>query len=249
MTNLPEHHKFLRSQGIPLQKQIAGIAGSCASLSLALLLVLGAAMSPKAMPQGGGYAIAQTTDSYSARDIYVDTLNDADNTPPSNVAPPTNTTSSSIKSPEMRAFLDVISWAETGKIDPSSYQTLVFNGKFNNFSTHPKIKQCAAIKGKRICSTAAGRYQIMGFNWDELASKLQLKDFSPESQDKMALYFIEKKKATADILAGRFEQAACKVGKVWASIPPPCNQYGQSHLTMAKLRKVYDERLEFYKGQ
>ena len=150
----------------------------------------------------------------------------------------------SIYSPQIRAFLDVISWAETGKIDASSYSTLVFKGFFNDFSTHPKKKQCGNIGGRRVCSTAAGRYQIMDFNWNRLAPRLKLKDFSPESQDRMALQFIQEKGALEDVLAGRFEDAACKVGGVWASFP--CNRYGQHPKSMNVLRQFYDQQLQLW---
>lgn len=153
---------------------------------------------------------------------------------------------SQINSPELKAFLDVISWAETGTIEASSYSILVFRGTFNDFSTHPKLKQCKVVNGRRLCSNAAGRYQVMGFNWDRLAPKLGLKDFSPESQDKIALYLINQKGAMPDILAGRFEQAICKVGGVWASFP--CNRYDQNPKNMSQLRAIYEQQLLHYQN-
>ena len=224
-----------------LQKAIK--ASTLASTAFSLL-VLSNGISPKAIAQTVYEApITATSADPSVQVIPVPEPEDSQN---SSFYSAPNLTNSILTTPEVRAFLDVISMAETGTIDPSSYSILVFNGSFSDFSTHPKVKQCSAIRGRRICSTAAGRYQIMDFNWDYLAPRLGLPDFSPESQDRMALYFIERKGAMADILAGRFEKAACKVGTVWASIPPPCNRYGQSHLKMAQLRQMYDQRLKFY---
>jgi muramidase (phage lysozyme) len=224
-----------------LQKAIK--ASTVASTAFSLL-VLSSGMSPKAIAQTVYEAPITATSADPS--VQVIPVPEPEHPQDSNFYSAPNVTDSILTTPEVRAFLDVISMAETGTIDPISYSSLVFNGSFSDFSTHPKVKQCSAIRGRRICSTAAGRYQIMDFNWDYLAPKLGLPDFSPESQDRMALYFIERKGAMADILARRFEKAACKVGTVWASIPPPCNRYGQSHLKMAQLRQMYDQRLKYY---
>lgn len=145
---------------------------------------------------------------------------------------------------ETKAFLDTIAWAETGSAGTEGYKALVFKGKFKSFATHPKIKQCALIKGRHICSDAAGRYQMMGFNWDNLSPKLGLNDFSPASQDRMALELIRQKNAIDDVAAGRFEVAACKVGGIWASFP--CNSYQQNPKSMAQLKIFYQQQLKKY---
>lgn len=144
-------------------------------------------------------------------------------------------------SPRLQAFLDTIAWAETGTPEEEGYRKIVFGGKFNSFKTHPLIKNCGLIRGKRICSTAAGRYQMMDFNWPKLKRRLRLKDFSPRSQDKMALALINEKGALPDIEAGRFEIAAKKIGGVWASFPH--NSYRQNPKSMARLKSYYVQRL------
>lgn len=144
-------------------------------------------------------------------------------------------------SPRMRAFLATIRWAETGTSDKSSYSKLVFNGTFNDFLTHPKIKQCAPINGKRVCSTAAGAYQMLDISWNDVAPKLGLKDFTPPSQDRMAIEYIKRNKAIRDIEAGNVEVAFCKVGKVWASMP--CNNYEQNPKSVEKLKDYYNKQL------
>lgn len=148
-------------------------------------------------------------------------------------------------SPRLSAFLATIRWAETGTSEPESYRKLVFNGTFDDFSTHPLKKQCAPINGKTVCSTAAGAYQMLNKSWQDLAPKLNLKDFSPESQDKMAIEYIRRNNALNDVEAGRFDTAACKVGRVWASLP--CNKYGQPQKSLAELRSVYQKNLERYR--
>ncbi|MEH2024092.1 glycoside hydrolase family 24 protein [Nostoc sp.] len=164
------------------------------------------------------------------------------------------TSSSSLKgrvrtsdySPRLSAFLATIRWAETGTSEVESYRKLVFNGTFNNFSTHPLKKQCAPINGKNICSTAAGAYQMLDKSWYDIQPKLNLKDFSPASQDKMAIEYIRRNNALSDIEAGRFDTAVCKVGRIWASFP--CNNYAQPQKSLAELRSVYQKNLEKYRS-
>ncbi|MHC5862169.1 glycoside hydrolase family 24 protein [Nostoc sp.] len=149
-------------------------------------------------------------------------------------------------SPRLSAFLATIRWAETGTSETESYRKLVFNGTFNDFSTHPLKKQCAPINGKNVCSTAAGAYQMLDKSWYDLQPKLKLKDFSPASQDKMAIEYIRRNNALSDVEAGRFDTAICKVGRVWASLP--CNNYAQPQKSLAELRSVYQKNLEKYRG-
>jgi muramidase (phage lysozyme) len=152
-----------------------------------------------------------------------------------------NIGTSSKYSPKMQAFLATIRWAETGNSGTESYRKLVFNGTFNNFSTHPLIKQCAPINGKRICSTAAGAYQMLDKSWWDLQPKLKLANFSPVSQDRMAVEYIRRNNAIKDIESGNFAKAACKVGKIWASFP--CNSYNQNPKSMEKLNNYYQQQL------
>ncbi|MBD2497561.1 lysozyme [Nostoc sp. FACHB-280] len=149
-------------------------------------------------------------------------------------------------SPRLSAFLATIRWAETGTSESESYRKLVFNGTFNDFSTHPLKKQCAPINGKNVCSTAAGAYQMLDISWYDLQPKLNLKDFSPASQDKMAIEYIRRNNALSDIEAGRFDTAVCKVGRIWASFP--CNNYAQPQKSLAELRSVYQKNLEKYRS-
>jgi muramidase (phage lysozyme) len=152
-----------------------------------------------------------------------------------------NIGASSKYSPKMQAFLATIRWAETGNSGRESYRRLVFNGTFNDLSTHPLIKQCAPINGKRICSTAAGAYQMLDKSWWDLQPKLKLANFSPASQDRMAVEYIRRNNAIADIESGNFAKAACKVGKIWASFP--CNFYNQNPKSMEKLNNYYQQQL------
>ncbi|MEM9542976.1 MAG: peptidoglycan DD-metalloendopeptidase family protein [Cyanobacteria bacterium P01_E01_bin.42] len=155
----------------------------------------------------------------------------------------------------IRAFLDVISWAETGSIGEASYTVIVFKGgnRIKNFSTHPFVgggwkanQNCAFIRraGKRVCSSASGRYQIMDFNYRSLTKNEIIRDFTPASQDKAAIYYLQQKGVLKDIAFGNFEKAACKVGGHWASFP--CNNYRQPQKKIQQLRYVFDRQVVKY---
>jgi muramidase (phage lysozyme) len=150
-------------------------------------------------------------------------------------------------SPRMAAFLATIRWAETGNSGYESYRKLVFNGTFNDFSTHPRIRQCALINARNVCSTAAGAYQMLDISWNDLQPDLGLKDFSPPSQDKMAIEYIRRNKAIDDVESGNVEMAFCKVGKVWASLI--CNDYNQNPRTIEELKNYYNKQLIQIQGR
>jgi hypothetical protein len=80
------------------------------------------------------------------------------------------------------AFLKTISGPG---IEGADYNTIVGGSKFSDFSKHPGVVGVRTSLGP---STAAGRYQFTKSTWGPLAAKLGLKDFSPASQDKAALY-------------------------------------------------------------
>lgn len=83
------------------------------------------------------------------------------------------------------AFLKTISGPG---IEGADYNTIVGGSKFSDFSKHPGVVGVRTSLGP---STAAGRYQFTKSTWGPLAAKLGLKDFSPESQDKAALYLAQ----------------------------------------------------------
>jgi muramidase (phage lysozyme) len=119
-----------------------------------------------------------------------------------------------IKNPNVRIMLDLI-----GRAEGADYDTVVGGGKFKDFSSHPKIPVRIKTKGKSILSNAAGKYQIMGFNWEPYAKRLGLKDFSPESQDKIAVAMLKDRGALNSVLKGDFVNAIKKTKSQWASLP------------------------------
>lgn len=134
------------------------------------------------------------------------------------------------------AFLMMIRIAE-GTDSEDGYRMMFGKGLFHSFADHPR----KAIKKKsgntHIISTAAGAYQFLSKTWDLCQIKLKLPDFSPKSQDRAAVYLIERRGALGDVVSGRFEEAIDKCNKEWASLPG--SPYGQPTLTMAKALAFY----------
>lgn len=93
---------------------------------------------------------------------------------------------------EARALLDTIS---APGLEGADYNTIVGGGKFSEYGQHPGRVGVVTAQGP---STAAGRYQITGTTWKELQDKYSdLKDFSPENQDKAAWYLAQERYSKA----------------------------------------------------
>ncbi len=134
----------------------------------------------------------------------------------------------------LAAFLRVIREGESSQTD-EAYRMIVGGGRFHDFSDHPR--QMVFIPSLNVNSTAAGAYQFLSRTWDECKSSLGLPDFSPESQDKAAVFLIRRRKALDDVTAGRIKEALQKCAKEWASLPG--SPYGQPTLTMDRALEVY----------
>jgi muramidase (phage lysozyme) len=141
--------------------------------------------------------------------------------------------------PNQKAFLDTIAWSEgTIRIQTSDdgYNVLVGSTPahpllFTSYADHPRILN------KSLNSTAAGRYQVLERYYDAYKTMLDLPDFSPDSQDTIALRQIFESGACNDIESGNFATAAAKVGHIWASFPS--SPYGQHENTFNQLVQAY----------
>jgi len=129
------------------------------------------------------------------------------------------------------AFLDMLAWSEgtsTSKYTRDDGYDVVVGGvdspnTFGSYANHPGI--LVSVNKAGLKSTAAGRYQILKRWWNAYRTSLALKDFSPLSQDLVALQQIRERLAMADIHAGRISSAIEKCSNIWASLPG--NTYGQ----------------------
>lgn len=139
-----------------------------------------------------------------------------------------------------RAFLDMLAVSEGTKgIGDDGYNVLYGGGLFASYADHPRRKLTFKIKGKPVTSTAAGRYQILAKYFDAYKRTLGLPDFSPASQDAIALQMIREQKALPDIDAGRFAQAVAKCANIWASLPGA--GYGQHEQKLEHLAAAFTQ--------
>lgn len=141
-----------------------------------------------------------------------------------------------IKSPQANqnviAFLDMIAQSEGTSTSPvtknDGYDVIVTGihgpSVFTDYSHHPDIL-VEVRSDPPLYSTAAGRYQLLARYWVTYCKQLGLKDFSPLSQDLIAIQQIKERNAIESIIAGEITIAIERCSNIWASLPG--NDYGQ----------------------
>jgi muramidase (phage lysozyme) len=136
-----------------------------------------------------------------------------------------------------KAFLDTIAYSEgTYGIGDDGYNVLVGSTKsapllFDSYDDHPRVYN------KKFNSTAAGRYQILAHIYDSYKELLNLPNFSPESQNAIAMQIIKERHALTDIDTGNVDSAVMKCSNIWASFPG--NNYGQHENKLVVLQDFY----------
>ncbi|EDR8960707.1 glycoside hydrolase family 104 protein [Salmonella enterica subsp. enterica] len=122
---------------------------------------------------------------------------------------------------QRKAFLDMLAWSEgtDKKGQPTNnrgYDVIVGGSLFTDYSDHPRK---LVTLNPKLKSTAAGRYQLLSRWWDAYRKQLGLKDFSPASQDAVALQQIKERRALELIDSGDIRQAIDRCSNIWASLP------------------------------
>ncbi|AUT64247.1 glycoside hydrolase family 24 protein [Paraburkholderia terrae] len=154
----------------------------------------------------------------------------------------------------VRAFLRMIRVGE-GTESPIGYERLFGGQSFikdysRDFSDHPRILITRTnSKGKTLRSTAAGAYQVMGYNWDDPAfvayrRQYKISDFTPISQDRYCVILLKyKRRALEDIKKGEIQRAVIddRSNLEWASLPG--NDYGQGGVGMSTVNAKFSEYL------
>ena len=74
------------------------------------------------------------------------------------------------------------------KPENHGYDVIVGGELFTDYSDHPRK---LVTLNPKLKSTGAGRYQLLSRWWDAYRKQLGLKDFSPKSQDAVALQQIK----------------------------------------------------------
>lgn len=138
------------------------------------------------------------------------------------------------------AFLDMLAWSEgtdNGKqrTRDRGYDVLVGGQLFTSYADHPRV--LVDLPKLRIQSTAAGRYQLLRRYFDSYRKTLNLRDFSPLSQDLIAMQQIRERRALPLIQSGKVVEAIKAVRNIWASLPGA--GYGQHEQKLDDLLAVY----------
>ena len=122
---------------------------------------------------------------------------------------------------QRKAFLDMLAWSEgtdngRQKTRNHGYDVIVGGELFTDYSDHPHK---LVTLNPKLKSTGAGRYQLLSRWWDAYRKQLGLKDFSPKSQDAVALQQIKERGALPMIDRGDIRQAIDRCSNIWASLP------------------------------
>jgi muramidase (phage lysozyme) len=113
----------------------------------------------------------------------------------------------------LKAFLDMIAVSEIGEgllaASDNGYNVIVGSTikkpmLFTSYDDHPRKLIELKIKDKVIKSTAAGRYQLLARYFDAYKKSLSLRDFSPPSQDAIAIQQIRERRVALHLLYLRF---------------------------------------------
>jgi muramidase (phage lysozyme) len=127
------------------------------------------------------------------------------------------------------ALLKTIGFSEIGREllahSDNGYNVLFGGCLFQSYQDHPR----KAVTVNGLTSTAAGKYQILERTYDYYKKFLKLPDFSPASQDAIALELIKERGADMLINEGQFNEAIVRCNNIWASLPnSPYNQHTNS---------------------
>lgn len=152
----------------------------------------------------------------------------------------------SIDDKNVVAFLAMIRAAE-GTASADGYRALFGytpakgGPLFDSFGDHPRVKTYGEFvtPGKTTYTTAAGAYQITATTFDRLKGKLELNDFTPASQDAIAVELLREAGALGELQAGNFTAALAKSGGIWASLPS--SKYPQPKRTDDFVLAAYTE--------
>lgn len=139
--------------------------------------------------------------------------------------------------PNVKAFLDMLAVSE-GTVrfgDQNGYNVLVGGKLFTSYADHPRVR--VHLPNLGIYSTAAGRYQLLARYYDHYKKLLKLPDFSPDSQDAIAIQQIKERNALKLIIDGKLDDAIFRVKNIWASLPGA--GYGQHEHKIETLHAAY----------
>ena len=152
---------------------------------------------------------------------------------------------------KLKAFLGMVAWSEgtsTSKLTKNDGYDVGVTGVngpwiFTSYADHPFANGSSVLvrENPPLYSTAAGRYQLLLRYWKVYRVQLNLPDFSPASQDAVAVQQIKERGAILDIEADNIPLAITLCSNIWASLPG--NNYGQPVHSPDALMAKYAELL------
>ncbi len=133
----------------------------------------------------------------------------------------------------LRAFLAVIREGESS----DNYRALVGGGEFQSFALHPAETGWPGIRrgDDGRLTTAAGAYQITRTTYRDLGGG----NFSPESQDLMAIRLLIRRGAYPFVIAGDVAGAVAKLPNEW-------EMFKQPRWNVARVASVYESNGGFF---
>lgn len=139
------------------------------------------------------------------------------------------------------AFLAMISYAEGTYLDGVQYNIIFGGDKFSNYNDHPR----KLVSKFGHTSDAAGAFQFLSTTWDTVASELNIKDFTPKSQNLAALRLIERTGVLDDVDQCNFNKnIISSLSLIWAGLP-----YVDGESYYRQPTKGYYKLHEFWKKQ
>ena len=139
-----------------------------------------------------------------------------------------------LKNVNVRAFLQAIADAEGGGYD---FKYGAAKGKrtdpwrFTDYSTHPG-------PGYGGITTAAGMYQINKTTWqDHGERRMGLTDFTPETQDLIAVSMLRGLGVIDKIMGGDIEAGVSQASRQWAALPMGRHQASRHNQPYVKFER------------
>jgi peptidoglycan hydrolase-like protein with peptidoglycan-binding domain len=158
------------------------------------------------------------------------------------------------QSPEVRAYLDLVAWKEVHQSlnadgSPAGYRER--NGVAGSRGLMPEsaIADNGTLPRDELRYNV-GRYQMKQVDVDDMRKRYdgKIDDFSPESQDRIAVAKMNYRGVTAPLQSGDIRTAIERGGKEWASLPGSPYGQVQAGYTVDKAVDYYNERLAFHRA-
>ena len=131
---------------------------------------------------------------------------------------------------QRKAFLDMLAWFEgtdNGRQKTGNHGYDVIVGE-ELFTDYPITSQTCHAKPKTVrMPDATSSFPLVGCS----PKQFGLKDFSPKSQDAVALQQIKERGALPAIDRGDIRQAIDRCSNIWASLPKRCLWSSGARLT------------------